>query len=170
MFALRYVDTVVGTGAEAVAGKMVSLHYTGWLASDGTKFDSSFAHPDKQPIQLPLGGGRVIPGWDQGIVGMKQGGKRRLFIPYPLAYGANGRPPRIPAKSDLIFDVELVDVSDGAPPAQQSPVFSQPPVRMRPPAPATPSTSSSPTSPSVPAAPAAPASSSTPVIPPTPPR
>ena len=110
---------VVGTGAEAVPGKTVSLHYTGWLASDGTKFDSSFDHPDKQPIQLPLGGGRVIPGWDQGIVGMKQGGKRRLFIPYPLAYGANGRPPKIPAKSDLIFDVELVEVTD-APTAQTS--------------------------------------------------
>ena len=116
-FALRFVDTEVGTGSEAVPGKMVSLHYTGWLASDGTKFDSSYDHPDKQPIQLPLGGGRVIPGWDQGIVGMKQGGKRRLFIPYPLAYGTSGRPPRIPAKSDLNFDVELVDVSD-APAAQ----------------------------------------------------
>ncbi len=138
VFALRYVDTVVGTGAEAVPGKTVSLHYTGWLASDGTKFDSSFDHPDKQPIQLPLGAGRVIPGWDQGIVGMKQGGKRRLFIPYPLAYGVNGRPPRIPAKSDLIFDVELVDVADAA--AGETFVPARPPAPSTPPIPAKPVT------------------------------
>ena len=149
-FALRYIDTLVGTGAEAVAGKSVSLHYSGWLASDGTKFDSSFDHPDQQPIQLTLGTGRVIPGWDQGIVGMKQGGKRRLFIPYPLAYGANGRPPRIPAKSDLIFDVELVDVSDAAPTSAAPPAFRPPPMRQ-------PATAPAATPPAAPAAPALPA-------------
>ncbi len=132
-FALKYQDVTIGTGALAEAGKLYKVHYTGWLAADGKKFDSSFDHKtpvmDKdgkpemdadgkpkmgegQPIQFPQGRGRVIPGWDQGFEGMKIGGKRRIFIPYQLAYGAMGRPPIIPAKSDLIFDVELVDITD----------------------------------------------------------
>jgi peptidylprolyl isomerase len=132
-FSLKYQDFVIGTGALAEPGKLYKVHYTGWLASDGTKFDSSYDHRapvmdkdnkpvngpdgkpqlgDPQPLTFPQGRGRLIPGWDQGFEGMKVGGKRRLFIPYQLAYGAMGRPPKIPAKSDLIFDVELVDVTD----------------------------------------------------------
>jgi peptidylprolyl isomerase len=139
-FALKYQDFVIGTGALAEPGKLYKVHYTGWLASDGTKFDSSYDHrapvmdkdnkPEKdadgnpklgdpQPLTFPQGRGRLIPGWDQGFEGMKVGGKRRLFIPYQLAYGAMGRPPKIPAKSDLIFDVELMDVTDM--PAPQAP-------------------------------------------------
>jgi peptidylprolyl isomerase len=142
-FALKYQDFVIGTGALAEPGKLYKVHYTGWLASDGTKFDSSYDHRapvmdkdnkpvngpdgkpqlgDAQPLTFPQGRGRLIPGWDQGFEGMKVGGKRRLFIPYQLAYGAMGRPPKIPAKSDLIFDVELMDVTDmPAPPAPGAP-------------------------------------------------
>ena len=111
-FALRYQEIKIGTGAVAEPNKLYKVKYTGWLASDGKKFDSSEDHPNKEAIQFPQGRGRVIPGWDQGFEGMKIGGKRRLFIPYQLAYGAMGRPPVIPGKSDLIFDIELVDVTD----------------------------------------------------------
>jgi peptidylprolyl isomerase len=95
------------------------VRYTGWL-TDGTKFDSSYDHPGGEPITFPAGIHRVIPGWDSGFEGMHVGGKRRLFIPYQLAYGEAGRPPKIPAKSDLIFDIELVSVSD-APPSSAAP-------------------------------------------------
>lgn len=115
-FALKYQDIEIGTGPVAEPLKLYKVKYTGWLAADGKKFDSSEDHPGKEPIQFPQGRGRVIPGWDQAFEGMKIGGKRRLFIPYQLAYGAAGRPPVIPAKSDLIFDIELVDVSDMPPP------------------------------------------------------
>jgi peptidylprolyl isomerase len=132
-FALKYQDIKVGTGPLAEPNKLYEVHYTGWLASDGTKFDSSYDHRspvldkdgkpendadgkpklgEPQPLTFPQGFGKLIPGWDQGFEGMHVGGKRRLFIPYQLAYGANGRPPKIPAKSDLIFDVELVSVKD----------------------------------------------------------
>lgn len=139
-FTLRYEDYKIGTGAAAEPNKLYKVHYTGWLASDGHKFDSSYDHPgapvldkdgkpvmgedgkpkkgDPQPMAFPQGMGRLIPGFDQGFEGMKVGGKRRLFIPWQLAYGARGRPgpdaahPGIPAKADLIFDVELVDVTD----------------------------------------------------------
>jgi peptidylprolyl isomerase len=111
-FALKYQDIEVGTGPVAEPLKLYKVKYTGWLAADGKKFDSSEDHPGKEPIQFPQGRGRVIPGWDQGFEGMKIGGKRRIFIPWQLAYGASGRPPAIPAKSDLVFDVELVDVTD----------------------------------------------------------
>jgi len=121
-FALRYQEIKIGTGPVAESNKLYKVAYTGWLASDGKKFDSSFDHPDKEPIQFPQGRGRVIPGWDQGFEGMKIGGKRRLFIPYQLAYGVMGRPPMIPAKSDLIFDIELVAVDDM--PAQAMPGMS----------------------------------------------
>jgi peptidylprolyl isomerase len=104
---LKYHDFVVGTGAEATSGSLVSVDYTGWL-TDGKKFDSSMDRTD--PIQFPLGTGRVIKGWDEGIAGMKVGGKRQLVIPYALAYGEKGRPPVIPAKATLIFEVELVGV------------------------------------------------------------
>jgi peptidylprolyl isomerase len=209
-FSLRYQDIKIGTGAEAEPNKMYKVNYTGWLGSDGHKFDSSYDHRspvldkdgkpvlgddgkpklgDPQPFSFPQGFGRLIPGWDQGFAGMKIGGKRRLFIPWQLAYGATGRPgpdaahPGIPAKADLIFDVELLDVTElpmppnhpgmggtpGAPggmhpmPGATAP---HPGISIQPtPAPATPATPASPAPPATPAAPAAPA---TPPAPPQP--
>ena len=115
-FALRYIDIQPGSGAEAQPDQFYTVHYTGWLASDGSKFDSSVDR--KEPITFQQGLHRVIPGWDNGFAGMHVGGKRRLFIPYQLAYGERGRPPVIPPKSDLIFDIELVSVSDTPPPPE----------------------------------------------------
>lgn len=101
-------DVKPGEGAVATKGKTVSVHYTGRL-TDGTKFDSSYDRG--QPIDFPLGGGVVIKGWDQGIEGMKVGGKRKLTIPPDLAYGARGTPGGpIPPNATLVFDVELVGV------------------------------------------------------------
>ncbi len=109
---LEYQDLVVGTGAQASAGQQVSVHYTGWLqnpdGSAGTKFDSSLDRG--QPFNFPLGGGRVIRGWDEGVAGMKVGGKRRLVIPAALGYGARGAGGVIPPNATLIFDVELLGV------------------------------------------------------------
>ncbi len=99
-------DEVVGTGAEAKSGDVLSVNYTGKL-QDGTVFDTSVG---KAPINFPLGMGYVIPGWDQGLVGMKEGGKRVLIIPPSLGYGAQVKGP-IPANSTLIFEVELVKVT-----------------------------------------------------------
>ena len=104
---LKYTDVQIGTGATAQAGKTVSVHYTGTL-TDGKKFDSSLDRG--QPITFPLGTGKVIKGWDEGIAGMKVGGKRRLVIPPDLGYGARGSAPVIPPNATLIFDVELMDV------------------------------------------------------------
>ena len=104
---LRYEDLVVGTGATAAAGKKVSVDYTGTLES-GEKFDSS--HDRGQPYEFTLGGGDAIKGWDEGISGMKVGGKRKLTIPPRLGYGPTGRPPKIPGNATLIFEVELLDV------------------------------------------------------------
>ena len=98
--------------SSAEAGKVFSVHYTGWLL-DGTKFDSS---REKKPLSFEQGKRKVIPGWDAGFEGMRVGGKRRLFIPYQLAYGEKGR-GKIPPKAELIFDVELMDVQD-PPPAE----------------------------------------------------
>jgi peptidylprolyl isomerase len=138
-FSLRYEEIKIGTGKEAEPNKIYKVHYTGWLASDGRKFDSSYDRRapvtgadgkpevgedgkpklgEPQPISVPQGFGRVIPGFDQGFNEMRIGGKRRLFIPWQLAYGVRGRPgpnaanPGIPPKADLIFDIELVAVDD----------------------------------------------------------
>jgi peptidylprolyl isomerase len=137
--ALRYQDIQVGTGALAEPNKLYKVLYTGWRAADGVKFDSSDDHRmplkdkdgkpimgddgkpklgDPQALPFPQGMGGVITGFDQGFAGMKVGGKRRIFIPWQLAYGTRNMPdhgadhPGIPPKSDLIFDVELVSVSD----------------------------------------------------------
>jgi len=105
---LERQDVVVGSGREARTGDTVNVQYTGTLL-DGTKFDSSYDHGG-EPFKFTLGEGQVIPGWDQGVVGMKVGGKRRLRIPSDLAYGERGSPPTIPPRAALVFDVELVSV------------------------------------------------------------
>ena len=104
---LKFTDDQVGTGAEAQKGKTVSVHYTGWLL-DGTKFDSS--RDRNQPFLFPLGQGQVIKGWDEGVAGMKVGGKRTLVIPPDLGYGARGAGGVIPPNATLKFEVELLDV------------------------------------------------------------
>jgi peptidylprolyl isomerase len=138
-FSLRYQDIKVGTGADAVPMKMYKVKYTGWRAADGVVFDSWDKRPtpvmDKEgkpvmgedgkpktiapePVSFPVGLGRVIPGFDQGFNGMKVGGKRRIFIPWQLGYGVREMPdhgpdhPGIPARSDLVFDVELIEMAD----------------------------------------------------------
>ena len=104
---LAIEDVVVGTGAEATAGKTVSVHYTGWL-TDGKKFDSS---KDRgEPFQFTLGRGHVIEGWDRGVAGMKVGGKRKLTIPPDQGYGPMGMPGAIPPNATLLFEVELLGV------------------------------------------------------------
>jgi FKBP-type peptidyl-prolyl cis-trans isomerase len=104
---LEIKDDVVGKGAEAKPGDTVKVHYTGTLMS-GKKFDSSLDRGE--PFEFKLGEGQVIKGWDQGVVGMKVGGKRKLTIPWDLAYGEEGKPPDIPPKAALKFDVELIEV------------------------------------------------------------
>ena len=149
--AVRYEDIQVGTGAVGESGKLWHLNYTGWRAADGVKFDSSADRRppvigkdgkpelgpdgkpkfgDPQPMAFPQGIGAVIPGFDFGLTGMRIGGKRRIFIPWQLAYGTRNLParpaqfpgapdfPGIPSRSDLIFDVELLDVTDMPAPRQ----------------------------------------------------
>lgn len=101
-------DLKTGTGAEAKSGDQVSVQYIGVLYDNGSKFDSSYDHG--QPFSFKLGGGQVIPGWDQGVAGMKVGGRRELIIPPDLAYGAQGQPPTIPPNATLVFVIDLVSV------------------------------------------------------------
>lgn len=103
---LQYWDIKVGTGEQAKDGSKVKVHYTGWLTT-GKKFDSSVGGP---PYEFTLGRQEVIKGWDEGVAGMKVGGKRQLRIPPDLAYGEDGHPPQIPPNSTLVFDVQLVAV------------------------------------------------------------
>ncbi len=108
---LQYEDTVLGTGAEAAAGQHVTVHYTGWLYTDGVqgkKFDSSKDRRD--PFSFDLGAGMVIRGWDEGVQGMKVGGTRTLIIPAALGYGARGAGGVIPPNATLKFEVELLKV------------------------------------------------------------
>ena len=111
---MQVTDLVVGNGAEAVAGKSVTVHYSGWLydpaqpESKGKPFDSS--RDAGRPFTFSLGAGQVIAGWDQGVQGMKVGGQRRLVIPHHLAYGERGAGGVIPPRASLVFDVELLDV------------------------------------------------------------
>lgn len=104
---LKYVDEVVGTGASPQPGQRVTVHYTGRL-ENGTKFENSL--DSGEPYEFTIGVGAVIPGWDEGIMSMKVGGKRKLTIPPELGYGAAGSPPKIPPNATLIFDVELLGV------------------------------------------------------------
>lgn len=104
---LRYRDLSAGQGAEAVEGRTAVVHYTGWL-TDGKKFDSS--RDRGEPFAFRLGAGQVIAGWDEGVAGMKVGGRRKLVIPASLGYGQAGAPPVIPGGATLVFDVELLDV------------------------------------------------------------
>jgi hypothetical protein len=114
---LKYVDIKVGTGPAAQKGSKITANYTGWLATTCQKFDSSYdSHPDQsgqsqppQPFTVALGEGQVIPGWDQGLVGIRAGGIRRLYIPSALAYGPQGSGP-IPGNTNLIFDVQIVSL------------------------------------------------------------
>jgi peptidylprolyl isomerase len=218
--ALRYQDIKIGDGPVAESKKMYKVHYTGWRASDGVKFDSSYDHRtpvmdkdhkpvldadgkpkmgDAQPFSFPQGYGRLIPGWDQGVIGMRVGGKRRLFIPYQLAYGPDGRPsndpahPGIPPATDLIFDIELLDVTDLQMPAGHPGMGSAMPGGMpaghpamsgmpaghpamattptaapaKPDAPAAPAKPAAPATPAAAPAPAAPAAPSAPAAPPS---
>lgn len=111
---LMTTDEVVGTGNEAVSGRRVTVHYTGWLYDPsredkkGSKFDSS--RDGDEPFTFALGGGQVIRGWDEGVAGMKVGGRRTLTIPPAYGYGSQGAPPVIPPNATLVFDVELLDV------------------------------------------------------------
>ncbi|HIP52976.1 MAG TPA: FKBP-type peptidyl-prolyl cis-trans isomerase [Chromatiales bacterium] len=104
---LQYEDLVVGEGEEARSGDRVSVHYTGWL-TDGTKFDSSIDR--NEPFSFPLGGGRVIRGWDEGVQGMRVGGRRRLTISPQLGYGVAGAGGVIPPNATLIFEIELLEI------------------------------------------------------------
>ena len=108
---LQYIEQAVGSGNAAAVGDNVVVHYTGWLYSNGergNKFDSSVDRG--QTFSFPLGAGHVIKGWDEGVAGMKKGGKRALFIPATLGYGARGAGDAIPPNSTLMFEIELIEI------------------------------------------------------------
>ena len=108
---LQYEDTVIGVGGQAQRGRTVVVHYSGWLYRDGQKgaqFDSSHAYGE--PFIFPLGAGAVIRGWDEGVAGMKVGGKRTLIIPPALGYGKRGAGREIPPNATLLFEIELLGV------------------------------------------------------------
>ena len=105
---LKYIDLTIGTGKQPVKGDTISVHYTGWL-TNGTKFDSS--RDRGQPASFQIGTGAVIPGWDEAVITMKVGGKRKLIIPPDLAYGTQGQPPAIPANATLVFAVALLSTA-----------------------------------------------------------
>jgi peptidylprolyl isomerase len=105
---LKYIDLVEGSGDCPKSGASVAVHYTGWLESNGKKFDSS--HDRRQPFTFRLGVGQVIRGWDEGVASMKKGGKRKLIIPAALGYGARGAGSAIPPNATLIFEVELMEI------------------------------------------------------------
>ncbi len=123
-FSLNYIDTKVGTGALAARHKWYSIQYTGYLP-DGTKFDSSLDRPGHPPFVFHYGEHQVVAGWDTGFAGMRVGGKRRLFIPWQLAYGPNAH-GNIPAKSMLIFDVEFIAQNDTDPTPEPAPAAATP--------------------------------------------
>lgn len=105
---LRYEDLEIGKGKKAIGrGETVFVHYTGWL-EDGTKFDSS--HDRGEPLEFSLGAGLVIPGWDEGIIGMRAGGRRKLTVPPELGYGSRGAGSVIPPNAVLVFDIQLLDI------------------------------------------------------------
>lgn len=186
LYSLKYIDIKIGTGALAEPRKFYTVNYTGWFP-DGKKFDSSFDHTPKEPFVFPYGAQRVIIGWDTGFEGMHVGGKRRLFVPYQLAYGLVGRPPQMPAKANLVFDVELISFSDKPPAPKTPPAPPTPPPAetkpVTPPAdpaaapkpadapsqPATPPPAATPAPPAEPGKPATPAPPSEPAKPATPP-
>jgi FKBP-type peptidyl-prolyl cis-trans isomerase len=119
---LKYIDLAVGTGATALSGDNVSVQYTGWLQSTGKMFDSS-RQPGRGAFPVQIGRGQVIPGWDEGIPGMKVGGKRKLIIPSALGYGTAGQTDQttgaviIPPNATLVFEVELLSTAPGPPPS-----------------------------------------------------
>jgi FKBP-type peptidyl-prolyl cis-trans isomerase len=106
---LKYVELKVGDGDEAKLGDTVEVHYTGWT-KDGKKFDSSFDHDDKEPLTFRIGTRGIIKGWNEGVPGMKVGGKRKLIIPADLAYGKEGRGKAIPPDAELTFEIELLKI------------------------------------------------------------
>ena len=134
-FSLAYVDVKPGTGEPAQKGKWLSIQYTGYL-TDGTKFDSSLDRKD--PLDFQYGEHSVVPGWDTGMDGMKVGAKRRLYIPFQLAYGPNGNGHGIPPRAMLVFDIEQVGVSDTKPQRAAPPASATPAAPPKPAAPAAP--------------------------------
>ena len=205
LFALRVQDLKIGAGPVAEPMKIYKVKYTGWRAADGVVFDAWDQHPTPvmgedgkpvmgddgkpkvgppQPATFPVGMGRMIPGFDQGFAGMKVGGIRRIFIPWQLAYGSREMPsrgadhPGIPAKSDLVFDVELVSIEElpaGHPPMSGTPGASPhpatpPPSSGAPSGAGTPNTPSTPSTPPPTSAPSTPPASSQPSTPPPPPQ